>query len=259
MKRVCVLLGFCAALTVASPAQVLTTLYSFCPEQYCPDGANPYAGLVQATDGNFYGTATGGGAHAEGGTVFQITPGGTLTTLYSFCAEQGCVDGVGPYAGLVQATDGNFYGTTNGGGAKGGGTVFRISSGGTLTPLYSFCSESNCADGGQPNGLVLATDGNFYGTTGVGGANKYGTVFRITSSGALTTLYTFCSQQNCADGGAPQDALVTGYRRQPLWDDLLWRGQPVPVWCRRLRHGLQNHSRRFADHALQFLFSTELR
>ena len=96
-----------------TPSGTLTTLHSFDGT----DGANPYAGLVQATDGNFYGTTSSGGANGDG-TVFKITPSGTLTTLYSFCSQSGCTDGANPDAGLVQATNGNFYGTTLDGGAE---------------------------------------------------------------------------------------------------------------------------------------------
>src|SRR5208282_3020484 len=102
------------------------------------DGAEPWTGLIQATGGNFYGTTHGGGANGGYGTVFQITPGGTLTTLHSF----DLTDGAFLYGGLVQATDGDFYGTTLQGGAGscafGCGTVFKITSRGTLTTLHSF-------------------------------------------------------------------------------------------------------------------------
>ena len=85
------------------------------------------------------------------GTVFKITPSGTLTTLYSFCSQSGCTDGHSPYAGLVQATNGDFYGTTLYGGANPYcGTVFKITPSGTLTTLYSFCSQSGCTDGANP-------------------------------------------------------------------------------------------------------------
>jgi uncharacterized protein (TIGR03437 family) len=196
-----------------SPGGTLTTLYRFCSQgSPCADGASPFAGLIQATDGNFYGT-TAVGANG-GGTVFKITPGGTLTTLYSFCSHVGCADGEWPKAGLIQASDGSFYGTTNQGGANGGGTVFKITPGGTLTTLYSFCSQAGCTDGAAPlAGLIQASDGNFYGTTSSGGAIALsaiptGTVFKITPGGTLTTLYCFCSQAGCADGEAPVAALV---------------------------------------------------
>jgi uncharacterized repeat protein (TIGR03803 family) len=169
-----------------------------------------YAGLVQATNRDSYATTAGGGANG-GGTVFKINPSGTLTTLYSFCSQGGCTDGAYPYAGLIQATNGDFFGTTPAGGANGYGTVFKIATGGTLTTLYSFCSQSGCTDGASPHaGLVQATNGDHYGTTTSGGANGpgTGTVFRITPSGTLTTLYSFCSQSGCTDGAGPYAGLV---------------------------------------------------
>src|ERR1035441_6132619 len=99
----------------------LTTLYSFCSQGggNCTDGELP-AGLVQATNGDFYGTTWGGGVNGEG-TVLRITPSGMLTTLYNFCSQPvsgECTDGANPYAALVQATNGDFYGTTVDGGAN---------------------------------------------------------------------------------------------------------------------------------------------
>jgi uncharacterized repeat protein (TIGR03803 family) len=160
-----------------TPSGTLTTLYSFDGA----DGEAPDAGLTQGIDGNFYGTTIFGGGGDCGsngcGTIFKITPSGTLTTLHSF--DQ--ADGSGPNAGLVQATDGNFYGATSGGGANGRGTVFKITPSGLLTTLYNFCSQSNCTDGTDPAGLVQDTDGKIYGTTGGGGngIDGYGTVFRL--------------------------------------------------------------------------------
>jgi uncharacterized repeat protein (TIGR03803 family) len=205
--------GGCGTVFRITPGGTLTTLHSF--DWY--DGASPTDALVQGTDGNFYGTTYGGGAEPRVGTVFKITPGGALTTLYSFCAQANCTDGQQPYAGLVRGSDGNFYGTTLEGGANTGcslgagtcGTVFKITPGGTLTTLYSFCAQAGCADGGNPYaGLVQASDGNFYGTNFGRGANGYGTVFKITPAGALTALYSFCSQTNCADGQYPYAGVV---------------------------------------------------
>src|SRR5579872_5847909 len=193
----------------------LTTLYSFCPMGFsCTDGDAPAAGLIQGKDGNFYGTTTDGGAHFQGGTVFKITPLGTLTTLYSFCALSNCADGFNPFkAPLVQGTDGNFYGTTSGGGTHSElGTIFKITPTGTLTTLYNFCALNNCTDGINPYfGVIQASDGNFYGTTFSGGSNAlngYGTIFKITPAGALTTLYTFCPQSGCSDSRTPYGGLV---------------------------------------------------
>jgi uncharacterized repeat protein (TIGR03803 family) len=192
------------ATAIASAAQTFTTLHSFDGKH----GATPYAGLVEATDGNFYGTTVEGGNNG-GGTVFKVTPGGKLTTLHSFCSQRNCRDGASPYAGLLQATDGNFYGTTYKGGTSGYGTVFSISPSGKLTTLHSFCSQRNCVDGANPYAkLVQATNGNFYGTTVQGGGKGDGTVFEITSKGRLTILHSFCSQRNCADGGNPWAKLI---------------------------------------------------
>ena len=190
-----------------TPGGVLSTIYSFSNDS---NGGAPYAGLVLASDGNFYGTTGYGGANGQGGTVFRITPSGTLTTLYSFCSQVNvsgyCTDGAYPDRRLVQASDGNFYGTTGGGGANDDGTLFKITPGGTLTTLYSF---SGGADGGSPyTTLLQVIDGNLYGTTQNGGANNDGTVFRVTLSGTLTTLYSFCSQTDCADGSDPEAGLT---------------------------------------------------
>ncbi len=195
-KWACALLLLCAMTGIAAPAQIFTTLQSF----DSTDGADPEAAPVQGFNGNLYGTTQQGGAHSAG-TVFEITPGGTLTTLYSFCSIGVCTDGDDPVAGLVQGTSGDLYGTTPGGGIHGAGTVFKITASGTLTTLYSFCSASGCTDGRHPiTGLVQAANGDFYGTTELDGAKGGGTVFKITPSGTLTTLYSFCSLSNCADG-----------------------------------------------------------
>lgn len=171
--------------TVMPPAQTFTTLVNF----NASNGNWPsLSSLVQGADGNFYGTTFGGGAHG-GGTVFRMTPAGTLTTLYSFAGPN---DGLYPNAGLVQATDGNFYGTTSASGLNRQGTVFKITPGGALTTLHSFGGS----DGAGPIGaLVQATDGNFYGTTRNGGdtncSGGCGTIFKITLGGAFSTLHSF--------------------------------------------------------------------
>jgi uncharacterized repeat protein (TIGR03803 family) len=188
-----------------------TALYSFCSLPMCADGEEPVGAVVQATDGNFYGTTSGGGLYGEG-TVFQLSQAGTLATLYSFCALPDCIDGAQPSVALVQATDGDFYGTTQAGGANGGGTIFKVTSAGTLTTLYSFsCPETGCG-GGSNNpaygALIQATNGDFYGTAAAGGTNGQGTVFRMTPSGAVRTLYNFCSQTGCTDGSRPSGGLV---------------------------------------------------
>jgi uncharacterized repeat protein (TIGR03803 family) len=209
----------------------LTTLYSFHGEvesfHYQPlpannDGASPRAGLVQGSDGNFYGTTYYGGTNglyttAEStisyGTVFQINTNGAETILDSLSI----LTGDHPEAGLVQGSDGNFYGTTTSDGyappsySGGAGSVFQISTNGTLNILYSFTGGN---DGGKPvAGLLQGSDGNFYGTTQSGGNTNlnsgigYGTVFKVTTNGTLTTLYSFSGTN---DGGNPVAGLVQG-------------------------------------------------
>src|SRR4029077_16535283 len=112
------------------------TALSFCAQENCADGAQSLGALFQTTKGSFFGATFAGGDYNYG-TVFRLTPNGTLTTLYSFCAQANCPDGGFPSAGLVQATDGNLYGTTYINGSGGVGTIFRITPYGTLTTLYT--------------------------------------------------------------------------------------------------------------------------
>lgn len=201
-------LSLLLALTaIGSSAQTFATLATF-------DGSNgvspSYGSLVQDSAGNFYGTTLSGGdittycSDGQGfgcGTIFKIATDGTLTTLHVFCSVENCADGVTPFGGLILGPNGNFYGTTANGGASFSGIVFEITPEGQLTTLYNFCSQTNCANGEYPYaGLTLGANGNFYGTTTYGGAHNAGTIFSITPSGKLTTLYSFCSQSNCADG-----------------------------------------------------------
>ncbi len=143
-------------------------------------GQAPYGSLVDIA-GNLYGTTELGGAGCSGcGTVFQIVmPSGTLNTLLSFDGT----DGQEPLGSLIQATDGNLYGTTESGGANSAGTIFKISTSGTFTTLYNFCSKSQCTDGGGPyGGLAQDTSGNFYGTTSYGpGDAGAGTLFELSA------------------------------------------------------------------------------
>jgi uncharacterized repeat protein (TIGR03803 family) len=179
----------------------LTMQYSFCAVSGCPDGSSPWFGLALDTNGALYGVTTTGGVYGYG-TVFEITQGGTLITLHSFCASNGCADGSNPYAGLTLTANGDLYGTTANGGAFGGGTIFKITPRGALTTLYSF---SGGQDGNGPQApLVQATDGYLYGTTYSGGSNGNGTIFKITPGGTLATVYSF----NGSDGGASQAGLV---------------------------------------------------
>jgi uncharacterized repeat protein (TIGR03803 family) len=185
-------------------AGVETVLYSFAGGS---DGSSPQAGLIDGSDGNFYGTTELGGLHNLGtgqnrGTVFRITPAGMETVLYSFAGS----DGSHPYAGLMQGSDGNLYGTTSIGGANGLGTVFQITRppASVETVLHSFAGGS---DGSSPQaGLIQGDDGIFYGTTFAGGAHNLGTVFRITPAGRETVLHSFTG----SDGAHPYAGLIQG-------------------------------------------------
>jgi len=202
-----------------------TLLYSFCSAPNCTDGTFPNSALILDAAGNLYGTTSNGGSSSVGncmgshfqtggcGTVFRVDIKGREKVLYNFCSASNCTDGAGPN-GLIRDAAGKLYGTTTGGGAYGGGTVFtldHLNNVSHLTVLYSFCSEPNCADGSGPGGLLRDTAGNLYGTTYGGGANNKGTVFKLDRSGHETVLYSFCSASNCTDGsganpGLDQDA-----------------------------------------------------
>jgi len=138
------------------------------------NGATPNGGLVWGLDGNLYGTTTGGGT-ANVGTVFKVTTAGVLSSLYSFSTNGS--GGYNPHAGLTLGADGKFYGTTYNGGSQTNGTIFSVTPDGNVSFLFSF---TNQLTGGSPDaGLTVGTDGNFYGVTTTGGAQGYGTVFRI--------------------------------------------------------------------------------
>jgi uncharacterized repeat protein (TIGR03803 family) len=182
---------------VTLPAQTFKTLHSF----NNTDGALPWATLMQANGGNFYGTTQNGGNTActlGCGTIFKITPNGKLTT-FRFDGTNGSQ----PIAGLVQAANGDFYGVTTTGGVNDLGTVFKFTPHGGLTTLYSFNANTGY---GPLGGLVLASDGNFYGTASSGGAPTgqcnpgCGTIFKITPKGRYTTLHNF---NGIPDGGLP--------------------------------------------------------
>jgi len=160
------------------------------------NGIYPKSGLLRANDGSLYGTTVVGGTNGHG-TIYQITTNGALVTLVSFDSS-----GYSPYAGLVQGTGGDFYGTTFQGGTNGHGTVFKATTNGELAYLHSF---SGSGDGGNPyGGLVQGTDGVLYGSTFFGGTNNCGTIFKLTTNGALTTLAAF----NGTNGAYPQAALL---------------------------------------------------
>jgi uncharacterized repeat protein (TIGR03803 family) len=191
----CAVLTF--SLSVCAQAQTLTYLANFNGKNGSVPGP-----VIQATDGNFYGTTFSGGAHSQG-NVFRMTPTGKLNSIYSFCSLPNCADGQSPESAPVLGSDGNLYGVTNSGGSANSGVVYKMTLGGKITTLYSFCATRPCNDGQYPTGVIQASDGNLYGTTSSGGKFNSGTIFQISPSGAFKLLYTFCSLANCADGGIP--------------------------------------------------------
>jgi uncharacterized repeat protein (TIGR03803 family) len=159
-----------------TPTGTETLLYAFAGGN---DGATPASGVIEGSDGNFYGTTASGGTVAPNtnGTVFKVTPAGTETVLYSF-AGQASGDGSDPAGGLLQASDGNFYGTTKTGGTDNDGTVFKLTPAGVETVIYSFTGGTS--DGANPvAALIRGSDGNLYGTTTAGGPSGDGSVFVV--------------------------------------------------------------------------------
>jgi uncharacterized repeat protein (TIGR03803 family) len=172
------------------------------------DGADPEAGLIDVK-GALYGTTEIGGTYGYG-TVFALDPDtGVETTLYSFCRQDNCADGVIPVGGLITVKD-SLYGTTNSGGGNGQGAVFALDRHtGAETVVYSFCSQEGCTDGAQPAAGLIDVNGILYGTTAGGGNEEMGTIFSLDpDTGAETVLYSFCSRGSCGDGAGPQAGLI---------------------------------------------------
>lgn len=169
----------------------LTTLVSFAGT----NGKHPVGELTLGNDGEFYGVTSEGGSAGAIGTVFRMSPGGGLKTLASFKQT----NGASPRAGLIQASDGNFYGTTSSGGGLGYGTVFRISQDGVVSTF----SDLTGTNGGIPvSALIQARDGNLYGTTTEGGHSGYGTIFQLTLSRTLQTVYEFTDRNFSSPGSS---------------------------------------------------------
>ena len=196
-------------------------LHSFCTDMtaadICLDGSAPLSNLIRDTEGNLFGTTLGGGA-ANQGVLFSVDTSDIETVLYNFCSLKNCTDGAGPTGSPIRDAAGNFYGTTEYGGANNKGTVFEYNpTTHKETVLYSFCALAGCADGQSPVGnLIFDAEGNLYGATNLGGTGTYtlgeatgGTVFKLVpATKKLTVLYSFCTLANCADGQTPTGSLL---------------------------------------------------
>jgi uncharacterized repeat protein (TIGR03803 family) len=187
---------------------VFTTLYNFCSQPGCTDGEGPN-GLTLGNDGNLYGTTIMGGTTGYG-TVFKFSPAAGLATVYSFCPNRGCTDGSFPVNPVIQGSDGNLYGTTDGGATE-EGTAFRLTPQGAFTLLHSFCALPGCGDGADPQRLMEDTNGKIYGTTIYGGNSRAcgtggcGTIFEL--AGRLPEFVE--PQLNAGEAGAPVNILGT--------------------------------------------------
>lgn len=195
------------SLEIACAAPIIQTIYS-----WAGDGRQPRGALVLGSDGNFYGTTIEGGADysvpnpSQGmGTIFKMTPQGQRTVLATFDGR----NGQEPGAGLTLGADGNFYGTTTAGGENHQGTIFKITSAGELTVLVHFTGTTGNVLGRQPDAaLILASDGNLYGTTAEGGTGNYGTIFRMSPAGTFATMVEFTNNGGNAPGTQPRSRLI---------------------------------------------------
>ena len=228
----------------------LTTLHSF----NLIDGAAPLGGLIQGANGSLYGTTSDGGNlncnwgynfWGGCGTIFELTPKGSFTTLYSFCPSF-CKDGAAPQGNMVEDAGGNLYGTTFYGGfgysesqcdPVGCGTVFKLNAQGQLSPLYTFCTQNDgmCTDGFWPGGgLTLGSDGNLYGSATEGGlwvgncSFACGTLFSVTPDGAFSVLHAFDDTDGAYPYFAPTQAT-----------DGIFLGESAQGGSGQLRYALQ--------------------
>jgi uncharacterized repeat protein (TIGR03803 family) len=191
--------------SIGTNGEMFTTLYSFCDGR-CSifglnDGSAPESALVQDSNGNFYGTTSFG-------TIFEITPQGTLTTLYEFCSLPSCEDGNAPWGNPALSSDGILYGAATKGGVVGGGVVWSLQ---ISTNIFIDFNDFGGSGGAEPNGVVVGSNGNVYGTS-LGAIGRSGVVYPATiyeiSPTAFTVLYTFCQTNGCPDGGPPLGELV---------------------------------------------------
>lgn len=184
---------FLVVITIAAPAQTVSTIYQF------SSGSNPNypaGAMAQGRDGNFYGITLSGGGPANQGAIYKISSAGVLTSLHAMAQSDGTT-----CSGLTMGTDGNFYGTCHNGGTNDYGTLFKVTSAGVLTVLHNFAAQGSTSDGCEPLAPpIQASNGDFYGTTSFCGASNYGTVYKLTPAGAYSLLYSF--------QGPPNDTLL---------------------------------------------------
>lgn len=182
-----------------SPDGTESVLYAF--NDAGSDGEYPYGGLIGDKAGNLYGTTSYGGKESCG-TVYEVAPDGTESTLYTFLGE---THGAYPHAGLIRDNVGNLYGTTSGGDFPDYGNVFKLAADGNETALYTFTGGS---DGAEPwGGVIEDKAGNLYGTTEYGGTAAMGTVFKLAPDGSETVLHAFTKNR---DGKFPVSTLIEG-------------------------------------------------
>jgi len=176
-----------------TPAGAETVIYSFCAQANCDDGTEPYR-LIEGTDGNLYGVCLSGGS-ANYGTIFRMSLTGTnYTVLHTFTSD---APFYGDAVGIVEGSDGNFYGGLASGSVKGG--VYKLTPAGTYSVLYGNDTAGTME---AYTDLTEASDGFLYGTSVAGGANSAGFIFRVSFAGVFSDVYDFCSVKNCADGNA---------------------------------------------------------
>lgn len=193
-----------------APDGTLTTLVEFTGGGGANRGANPFGGLTAGLGGVFYGMTSGGGANGDG-TIFRLTPDGTLTTLVDFQSNGATNRGASPYGNLTLASDGNFYGVTQLGGANGLGTIFRMTPAGVLTSLVQFSGTGGAAPGSIPYaGLVAGPGGLLYGTTSQGGARDFGTVYAMSLAGVSMLVFEFTNSATTARGAFPYGGVAVG-------------------------------------------------
>ena len=190
-----------------TPTGALTTLVEFTGTVGARKGQGPSGQLVEGSDGALYGTTYSGGG-SDFGTIFKVTTDGVFTTLFEFVTATAAITGRNPTAGLAMDGAGDFYGTGHWGGANGFGALFKVTPAGALMPQVQFSGTSGAAKGSYPEGVCVSGAGAIFGTTESGGAGNFGTIFKMTPAGAITTLVEFTGASGAAKGSRPDTVLM---------------------------------------------------